>query len=206
MSAWVHRPPACSCHQCISKLFCEHEPCKHHHGFSVVWHEDTCWLGVTEKDHKAGFLESFNFFQQCFNLHQCLFGRLGKHIEVLHELQILAGFESCSWQYCFRLALKQDYKPSCTAQARHEFKLLIKSVRSGSCWGSGSLSTMKRLRHAVSYPLEGSCAALLSIWVQNDCVWMHAVPQKCTSLGCLLCLQTSSLLFLHELESLCFLL
>lgn len=91
-------------------------------------------LGLQRETIKQVSWKAFIFFQKSSDLFQ--FGKIGKRILVFDELQILAGFESCSWQYCFRLALKQNYKTGYITQAGHGFKLLIRSVRSG-IWGGG---------------------------------------------------------------------
>lgn len=65
----------------------------------------------------------------------------------------------------------------------------------GSGGRSGSPSTEMRLHPAVSYPLAGGRAALLSVWVQNDNVWMDAVSWKHASLGCFMSLQAGCVLF-----------
>lgn len=163
-------------------------------------------LGLQRETIKQVSWKAFIFFQKSSDLFQ--FGKIGKRILVFDELQILAGFESCSWQYCFRLALKQNYKTGYITQAGHGFKLLIRSVRSG-IWGgggSGSPSTVMRLCPAVIYPPAGGCAALLSIWVQNEYVWMGAVSRKSAGVGCFLHLQVGSALFPCALKSLCCLL
>lgn len=54
-------------------------------------YEGTCWLGVTEMDHKADCLESFHFEKKSYSD-----GKLGTSILVLDELLILAVFWSCS--------------------------------------------------------------------------------------------------------------
>lgn len=94
-------------------------------------------LGLQRETIKQVSWKAFIFFQKSSDLFQ--FGKIGKRILVFDELQILAGFESCSWQYCFRLALKQNYKTGYITQAGHGFKLLIRSVRSG-IWGGGGLA------------------------------------------------------------------
>lgn len=71
-------------------------------GFQLYCMKTLADLGL----HKARFLESFHFFQESSNMLQCLLGKLGRRILVLDELQILAVFERCAWQYCLRLALK----------------------------------------------------------------------------------------------------
>lgn len=175
-------------------------------GFQLYCMKILADLGLQRETIKQVSRKAFIFFQKSSDLFQFLFGKVGKCILVFDELQILAGFESCSWQYCFRLALKQNYKTGYIAQAGHGFKLLIRSVCSGICGGSGSPSTVRRLCPAVSYPLAGGCAALLSIWVQNEYVWMGAVSQKRAGLGCFLHLQVGSALFPCALKSLCCLL